>query len=75
MFTSVKEKVKLMIFMGQVLNFNCGVKFCSGECVDKWNKYYLKTKGNSGMAKTATDLFLTIQNGEICKSLDNYSQK
>jgi len=39
----------------------------------KWNKKYLKSKGNSGMSKTARD-FLTIKKGEIRKSLDNYSQ-
>lgn len=74
MFTSVKDKVKAMILMGQVLNFNCGVKFCSDDHKGKWKKY-LKTKGNSGVSKTARDLFLTIQNEEISKSLDNYSQK
>lgn len=75
MFTSAKDKVKAMILMGQVLNFNCGVKFCSVEHEGKWKKKYLKTQGNSGISKTATDLFLTIQNKEIRKSLDNYSQK
>lgn len=75
MLSSVKDKVKTMIHTGQVLNFNCGVKFCSDEHEGKKNIKYLKTKGNSGMSKTAADVFLTIHRGEIRKSLDNYSQK
>jgi len=31
MFTSVKDKVKAIILTGEIVNFNCGVKFCSDE--------------------------------------------
>lgn len=64
-----------MMLRGYVWSFDCGVKFCSDEYDEKWSKIWREKWTEIVECLKLWDLFLTIHNREIRKTLHNYSWK